>query len=103
VPFGQDHSIALVQVRYTDKTIIRLTIAPTRLFCVPRVFFEHTNPAEQSQCRQLFVDNKLAIAESPEFESEFGSYPVLYVDLLVGQCLDCASSHADGGKMMVRT
>jgi hypothetical protein len=43
------------------------------------------------------------IVQSPLFDSEFGRYPVLYMDLSVSQYLDCASSHADRGKMMVRT
>ena len=80
-----------------------LTTSPTRLPLVPRTFFEHTNPADKAQRRQLFVENRLAIAESPEFESEFGMYPVLYMDLSVSQYLDCASSHADRGEMVVRT
>ena len=70
---------------------------------VSRAFFQRTNPADQAQRRQLFVENQLEIMKSPEFEREFGEYPVLYVDLLVSQQLDCSSSHTDGDKMMVRT
>ena len=55
------------------------------------------------QHRQLFVVNTLMIIESPEFDSEFGRYHVLYIDLSVSQYLDCASSHTDKGKIMVRT
>ena len=85
------------------QTISGLTIAPTRLPLVSRAFFGRTNPVDSVWRRQLFVEIKLAIAESPKFESKFGMYPVLYVDLSVGQSLDCAASHADRGKMMVRT
>ena len=85
------------------QTISGLTIAPPRLPLVSRAFFERTNPVDSARRRQLFVEIKLAIAKSPEFESEFGMYPVLYVNLSVSQYLDCAASHTDRGKMMVRT
>jgi len=64
-----------------------LTTSPARLPLVSRAFFERTNPADKARRRQLFVKNRLVIAESPEFENEFGMYPVLYMDLSVSQIL----------------
>jgi len=73
------------------------------LSLVSRAFFERTNPADQSRRRRLFVENKFAIAKSPMFENKFGRYPVIFLDLSVGQYMGCFPGYADRGKMMVRT
>jgi len=65
-----------------------------------RAFFEHT---EQAQWAELFKMNNLAITHHPKFESEFGQYPVLYLDLSVSKSIKHSAIDADGTASLQRT
>jgi hypothetical protein len=52
---------------------------------LPRAFFERVNPAVMKERKNLFLKNNLTITHHPSFDKEFGTYPVLYVDLSVSE------------------
>lgn len=60
------------------------------------LFFLNTHPVEQQHRKELFLKNKLAIAEDARFESEFGRYPVLYIDFSVSKYIGCTINNANG-------
>ena len=74
-----------------------LTPRPCGSAYLHRSFFELTDPDEKKRRKELFVKNNLAITKHARFESEFGQYPVLYVDLSVSRSMGHSASGAYAG------
>jgi hypothetical protein len=67
-------------VRYA---IAWITPFPSLIYILYRAFFERVDPALKTERKSWFLKNNLAITHAPQFEEEFGKYPVLHVDLSV--------------------
>jgi hypothetical protein len=52
-------------------------------------------PAALKERKDLFLNNHLAITRDEDFEEEFGSYLVLYLDLSVRELICLVPSRAD--------
>ena len=68
-----------------------------------RAFFELGDSATLEERKALFLDNNLAITKNKKCMEQFGMYPVLYIDLSVGELICPFPSHTDSQRQIIAT